>query len=661
MKPFFVLAALTLIFGCESGPIEPTPFGFVEPPEPVRSTEARDEPTMGTLNESALSERQILFEQAPGQFHSPAQTRVMGSFQRGLDLQDQSPFLGSEYRRTILTDEILVGLDCAETGCIAASRSGGLFRTDTYGDWRAMPSNLPALKRFYIGVDAWIACPLSGRKALLSQDRGQTWLLADFHCSRYTAKTVVNTPEITAVLDGDRLRLGGFFDDLIRWIPAPVEQPECLFVGAGALVVVGRSHVAVSTDGGRTYETSPKAFELAPVRDGVVTDKGGIVVVGDAPAGQSPVAMSHDFGASWVRPPSWPGRDPRADFIARARDGRFAVSKAFGRAHVFVGDPLGVYWSEMAARESSLGPIAPYRSGFLVSTTRGIAVSPSQRGVYRLGLDQPIRDLVAISQHEYIGVGAYGGVYRSHDRGLTWYPAGPGHSLPFTHILHLEGQRLVAAGAGLIGQSDDGGVTWSLHSTENGCSADWLVGGPESHFVGCADGTVLGRRTHHGGWRLLSTPWAVNSTQGVWLPDSESLVLMNVDTDHLLKSTDHGYTWTEVELDAGEPIRALDAVGETLSLRTASGRLAWTVNGTPQWQWLSSERALLGNALAHRRFNDGRWLVLDESTLWRIEAGLQLDAISDSANATGLKLLKSGDIVLLSPQSTTLLSRVSGH
>ncbi len=606
-------------------------------------------------------ERQADLERARVQFHNPVRTGVTRTLWRSLDLPDQSPFLGNDYRRIVLTDEVLVGLECTEIGCVAASQSGGLFLTDSYGDWRAMPTQLPALSRFYIGQDAWIACPMSGRRALLSQDAGQTWIRGGFHCSRNSARSVVNTSEITAVLDGGRVRIGGFFDDRIQWRYAPVDNPECLFSGPGALVIIGQTQVAVSRDAGRTYEINLKDFALSPVRDGLVTEKGQIIVVGEAPAGGVPVAISYDFGASWRQPANWPGRDSRADFIARATDGRVAVSKASGRAHVFVADPLGVDWVELAPRETSIGPIASFRDDFILSTTRGIAVAPHERGIYRLGLDQPMQDVVAISQFEYLGLGVFGGVYRSHDRGVNWYPAGPSHSLPFTHLLHLEDERLIAAGAGLVGTSIDGGSTWSLQSTDNGCTVDWLAGQATTHFMGCDDGHVLSWRHADDRWRVLPLPWSASATQGVWSSESASLILMNLDGGQLMTTVDHGQNWTPVELDSEERIVAIDSVGDTLSLRTAGGRLAWKSSGSTQWQWLSSDHALVGDAIAHRRFEDGRWLVLDQSVIWRIGDDLQVMAIGDSGQATRFKILDSGDVFLLGQQSTTLLSRVGGH
>lgn len=267
--------------------------------------------------------------------------------------------------------------------------------------------------------------------------------------------------------------------------------------------------------------------------------------------------------------------------VARAGDRLVAVGE---RGHVLLSDDEGGNW-----RQAKSVPMRTMLTAvWFADAQRGWAVGHDElilnttdggetwtRSHYAPESQQPLLDVWFADAERGLAVGAYGAYYSTTDGGRTWsgrkFEAAPAPGAPppgpddeFEPDYHLNriagagGRLWIAAEAGHLYRSDDGGETWrTLVSPYNGSwfgllplSADSLLAfGLRGHLFRSDDGGAS--------WRALDSGVTAMLTDGVRLEDG-SLALVGL-SGAVLRSSDGGDTWTLTQQDDRKGLSAVVA------------------------------------------------------------------------------------------------------
>ncbi|MGC6416457.1 MAG: hypothetical protein ACON3Z_05050 [Bradymonadia bacterium] len=656
---FYKLQLVIGLFALACGhPLDPpTPHGYIDPSSTVVETEPSDEPpSVRDPHISAPTATVIGTAHTPGA--TPLQTpRVRGEWLPSSS--DRLGFLSADYKRYSIWDAKVVGLHCSQTRCLAATRHGGLFETSSLGDWRPLTTSLPTLERVYFGANVWVACPADGRHALIAEGDDARWYRGDFHCTSGVYHGISLDGSEALVLDRGQLRIGPIGHGVSRRFELPIDNPRVLIADEELVFIFGDSGMAVSNRLTPNFTVLPAIPHLQDVYAGAIGPKGLIVVVGQGRANAPPVALSYDRGRTWVAP-DWPHRVAALHYVSVGLDGRFALTRDGGRGTAFVGDPLGRQWARVETGAPLRGPSAPWRSDFVYASPLGLGLSPDERGLYPLQLDQSLSQIIG-SGLNLLGLGQRGDVFRSADGGLTWFAAGPSHRLGFTKLLHVRGDHLIGMGHGTAGYSADRGQTWRVESMPNGCGPVWLVGDGLSQFAGCTDGATFRRDGVDGPWSVMAT--LRGFTQAVWSSDAQELYLWHGPTSRLHLSADRGVTWSEIELPelGHDGVRSMRTAPDSIAFLTGSGRIARFDTDSRQLFWLSSQSPTLPNIDAFHQFADASFLLLNHAELWQNTPENGLEFVMSVPGSERLMVLRNGDLFLGGSQTMTRLQRVTDH
>jgi hypothetical protein len=652
------LLGLLALVGCAEEPRLNTPYGVFDAPVPVR--EARSEAGQDLdIRPNTLAATHDESSEFPTSFFSAAAIpgAGQGSALAGNGWPRTDHIVADHFTRTVITDELIVGLHCEANLCVAASKDGGLFTTDSFGDWYPQPTTLPSLTRFFADANIWVACPTQGRPALLSTDGGTAWRELNFSCGHEGHRTLDLAGTRTVVLFGGRIRIGLITGGGYRWIESPIPDAHGIASRGNHILLLSASQSAVSSNAGQTFRVVSHDLPLTQVYDIALSPKGIAAAVGQAELGERPFGLSHDGGLTWTTPTTWPTRSDRLDFVTMASDGRLAASSLNGGQQSVQSDAQGMTWRVVDTNHTLGGAVAEYGNGFAFASPRGIAIAPRQGGMYLLGLTQPLVAIEQIQPRVALGLGVFGGIYRSEDGGTLWYEIPRTSGLSLTHLLHLGRGNLVALGESIASYSSDSGLTWTVVSTPNGCSANWLTTAGDQLMGGCADGSMI--RSSDGGrhWDLAHDDSHVYLRHARWVFAWGMLVGLDVDGQRLHYSNDMGTTWRDVMVQGAEAVAEIQNTPTGLSIRTISGRLATCDGLSSSWAWLNSLRPIIPDATAHRKLADGRWIVLGPKSVWALSVHGQARSLAPANGAHSIQTTPSGDVLLLAPTHTLRLAR----
>jgi hypothetical protein len=246
------------------------------------------------------------------------------------------------------------------------------------------------------------------------------------------------------------------------------------------------------------------------------------------------------------------------------------------------------------------------------------------------------------------------GFWRSTNGGVDWTrymgPDGSGQQFYPPAVDPHDPQHLLMTGhiAPLIGESVDGGQTWSTIAMEQGGVMLGMGGTGEIAFVdtGAAGTTALTwlylasasggsygtwRTTSKGGangWTKVQTNEHVNGSTQVYQPDTSGVMYMaglySKDGDGVFRSTDYGTTWSHVGLSMPETIvfgtsrfvYAMYGWGSTapvnLEITAQPGTGTWTAGSTPAEMTLGPAQAAVTNdgmynIIVTANYNGGLW------------------------------------------------------
>lgn len=287
--------------------------------------------------------------------------------------------------------------------------------------------------------------------------------------------------------------------------------------------------------------------------------------------------------------------------VARAGDRLVAVGE---RGHILHSDDDGRTWKQSDAVPSrtmlTAVTFANSNEGWAVGHDE-IILRTQDGGAnwiaaqYRPESQQPLLDVWFENASHGLAVGAYGSVYETRDGGRTWtgrkfsyqalpQPRGAGDDVPPDYHLNkliAAGSRLfIAAEAGQLFRSDDGGASWrQLPSPYNGSFFGLLALGGDQLLAFGLRGRLF--RSNDGGasWQALASGTTAMLTDGFRRNDG-TLVLVGL-SGTVLTSRDQGLTWTLHQqpdrkgISAALPVAGDDlvVVGEAgVSRITAAGR-----------------------------------------------------------------------------------------
>lgn len=267
--------------------------------------------------------------------------------------------------------------------------------------------------------------------------------------------------------------------------------------------------------------------------------------------------------------------------VARAGARLVAVGE---RGHVLLSDDEGATW-----RQARSVPMRTMLTAvWFADAQRGWAVGHDElilntadggetwtRSHYAPESQQPLLDVWFADTERGIAVGAYGAYYSTMDGGRTWtgrkFEAAPARGArppdpddEFALDYHLNriagagGRLWIAAEAGQLYRSDDGGATWiTLNSPYSGSWFGLLPLDRNSLFAFGLRGHLY--RSDDGGasWRALDSGVNAMLTDGVQLEDG-SLALVGL-SGTVLRSPDGGETWIPSPQDDRKGLSAVVA------------------------------------------------------------------------------------------------------
>ena len=183
---------------------------------------------------------------------------------------------------------------------------------------------------------------------------------------------------------------------------------------------------------------------------------------------------------------------------------------------------------------------------------------------------------------------AYGGLFRSRDGGITWFPANPGRIVSGAIALAVSpvepNHLLLATDSGLL-RSRNAGLEWSQEAPS-------LLVGPVFAVAFDADGgralastaTSLFRSDDGQTWRDISAPPGTLPARGL-VPDGPGRIYL-VGWQRLYTSIDWGTSWSAVAAPLPEaPITQMVVAHATRSVYAIAGGRLWnTDDGTSAWR-----------------------------------------------------------------------------
>jgi photosystem II stability/assembly factor-like uncharacterized protein len=255
---------------------------------------------------------------------------------------------------------------------------------------------------------------------------------------------------------------------------------------ANTLVAVGeRGHVLKSTDGGATWQQ-----QRTPTRANLTAVWFADAQNGWAVGHDEVILRTTDGGASWTRTHYEPDRQqPLLDvWFANANEG-LAIG-AFSA--VYRSTDGGATWAPVEFAPQALAKPAPApKPAAADAEDEELDMADDE------GLDQPHLNAIAASSTGKLYVAAEAGhLYRSDDGGATWVELPSPYEGSFFGLLPLDGDSLLVFGLrGHLFRSDDAGATW--RKLESGSEA-LLSGGTRlpdgSVAIAGLAGTVLHSR-----------------------------------------------------------------------------------------------------------------------------------------------------------------------
>lgn len=567
--------------------------------------------------------------------------------------EDALEVLADRFQRRVVSDEDVVGFAPAPSGLLAATATGGLFRSAPRVGWQTMPTDLPPLRRLFAIGGAALACPADGGVARVSADGGESWARLDAPCGaggRRTADQLSDGRADAAVLlTRDGLRIGPLVGGVVLTRPSPVPAPRVVGAGKRMLVVFGDRGAAVSRDGGLTFvpASRPAQRVLAEPRDLAVGGKGEAVVVGRALGDWPGIVHSRDGGESW-QPASAPPR-VGADLAAVVVD----ATGVFLAVPVGDGDALrsvdgGQTWQPVATARSTRGAALALDRGFIAATARGIAVGVERSAPFGPGLDRPLAEVVFTHPRVAVASGVLGGLWRSVDGGRSWALAPSTGSLPFPGLGRIKGHGVMAVGDGRFWRSIDAGHRWDARTPPESCRARWTRFDGARGLAGCADARRALSEDGGLSWRIQGDGPAIRPL--VWRADGLSGVGLSPDGTALHVTLDGGFTFAAVP--SPTPLVELRRSGDALSALAEDGRIGSSVDPAGPWRWRAPP--IDTRPATHRALPDGRALWLDERAVWLADADGDWRRMGSTPGARAVALTGDGGFLVLQATGSTL-------
>lgn len=512
--------------------------------------------------------------------------------------------------RRVITDEDIVGFAALGETIHAASATGGVFRAGPIGGWRAEPSTLPPLRWFAGLGSALVACPADGSPARSSSD-GRRWEALDLPCGEGGRRTLARDGTTTWALLAGRVAIEGALTGERRAYPLPIDA-RMLAAGHGLVLALGADGGARAdldaTDGPPAFAPISRTGALVEPRDGVITDKGRVIVVGRAAPGQVGIEVSPDRGRTW-RVADAPER-LASDLARLAMDARGVLYAT----PVGDGPPLrsvdgGARWSPVGPRLAR-GAVLATGHGALAATPRGVAIGLDRPAPRPPGLDRPLWRVIYTHPRVAVAVGTLGGLWRSVDGGVRWTLAPGTGSLPFTDLDRVGGHAVAAVGEDLARTSDDAGARWQLVTTAPRCAARWVRFYADDGVLGCADGRAA-RSTDGGGtWTPAEAPAPPGPP--IWLDAATGVAL--TPAGELAWTTDGGERYTR--LPPPRPFVELAPAPGGVSALGVDGSLWHTRGPHAAWSATAPLDTLDGPPRAHRMLLDGRAALVTDRALY---------------------------------------------
>lgn len=652
-----VLLVLATLMACEGEQRSVTPYGYYAPEVATaveRTPDDRDRRSAPLFPWAQVSEGKNDKSTIAGAYiEEPAGTPAVvheGSWHTGIN------GVGRQFQRRVVTDQVLVGVHCTDSKCVALSEAGGVFVTTPFGDWQPVATPLPRLSRSFGNGQRVVACPSSGLAARASQDWGRSWSVLGYSCGQGGRRTVDFRSGPGWAIVGQRIRSGDPISGVFRMIDSPIPAPTTLTALDNQLVLFGPGSMAISSDAGESFTVLEPPPGLLEVRDAVLDSKGLLAVVGRARTGSSPIAVSLNEGRTWIQTPPLPVRESQFDHVVIDAERHIVVSAMSKESDAIYSGNMGRLWALVEARHPLRGALTLFGEGVLFGTSRGIAVPVGERGIYPMGLDQPLRDIVFADPMRAVGAGVNGGLYRTVDAGRTWYLAPGTEGLPITHV-ERSGSTLVAVGPGFYRWSETAGRRWFAAEAETSCEPTWMSTVGQSVLLGCAGGDLSVSDDHGRTWRSVETP--LDFDQVLQIGHEGSWIALGADGSTYFVSTDGGANWVESNAWTSAPVARLAVSAAGIALLTENGDLGVLRPETQEIVWVEDEVTDRFLEIREMRVLDsGRLLILDGHGLWVVEPGGDGELRVPYSAGRSFELVGDGGIMVLGHTSTTHLTRV---
>jgi hypothetical protein len=412
-------------------------------------------------------------------------------------------------------------------GGIWESRDGGqtwtpradVQPTTTVGALAFAPGD-PAVA--YAGTGQGEALAALGVGLLRSDDGGATWraLVARELLGAGVHDLLVDPGDAGRLLAATTAGLWASADGGRGW--APRLAGRCWSVAAGAggeLLAGGEFGLHRSEDGGASWRrvplaSAPAAFERVTIAAAPGGQVGYVFAAGDG--------VGHLWRREHAGGPFEPVKPP-ADLHSRQAWHAFACAADPGDPDVVWLGAAGLHrgargpdgrwsWVDLTARPSGdslpLGQHAvvagPGEPGVLyVANEGGLFRSPDGGRSWRsLGVGLAVAEVDSLADHGpwlLCGAGELGTL--RYEGGEVWCPLGPGDPAV------VAGGELVAAGAGGLVVSADGGSTWAAVGLPGvrGAVTALAAAGPDRLLGGTAEGELLLLERDGGGWKVRGT------------------------------------------------------------------------------------------------------------------------------------------------------------
>ncbi len=343
---------------------------------------------------------------------------------------------------------------------------------------------------------------------------------------------------------------------IVKTVAVNPLKPDQLWVGH-----YGSGGLAMSLDGGQTWQTQPDLWSDNPVFDLLpVVREADLTLYA---ATRDGLFLSHDEGQTWTHESV---RLPQATSFAVAQDD-------FGRVYVGLDDG-GIYVKPS---------VEPAETDFDNSTQPDFdTLSQPEFGWQRLADDDALNGAAVLSlavsadsQTIYAGTSA-DGIFASRDGGQTWRQQFAGEYAPNLAFNPAQAEMALASLRTQLVRTMDGGQTWET------LPVDWAEDEIFS-LVWLADGTIGAGTGASQIYRSVDNgeTWLTGGTglQGGAILDvtltTQGRLLAGLWTG-LAVSDDDGLSWQRLDLPFGVPhSNALLATPDALWLATATGLYRW--------------------------------------------------------------------------------------